>query len=171
MKKIDWDSVQETTGWRLPPDGYVCKITKVTDVPEKEYLQLEYDIASGPYQGYFQDLMGLKGFWGGKFVKSYKEKARPFFKGMLTAFAGSNPNFSFDQDETYLEGKRIGLVLGEEEYLAKDGSVKTRLYVDACRNTAEIQAGNFIVPERKKWKLKDAGFSPVDAAMDDDLPF
>ena len=37
----------------LPEGGYVCVITKVTDKPDKEYLEIEYDIAEGDFAGWW----------------------------------------------------------------------------------------------------------------------
>lgn len=52
MKNINWNSVPDPVELpRLTPGGYVCKITVAVDVPEKEYLKLEYDIAEGEAQG------------------------------------------------------------------------------------------------------------------------
>ena len=58
MKNINWNSVPDPVELpRLTPGGYVCKITVVVDVPEKEYLKLEYDIAEGAHKGHW-DLQG-----------------------------------------------------------------------------------------------------------------
>lgn len=68
------------------------------------------------------------------FVKSYKQKALRFFKGFKTAVEESNRNYTFKNDPQSLVGKFMGVVLGEEEYRANDGSVKTRLYVHEVRS-------------------------------------
>ena len=44
MKKIDLTNVQEFTKFKNPVGGFICKITTVEDVPEKEYLKVGYDI-------------------------------------------------------------------------------------------------------------------------------
>ena len=47
MKHIDWDNVKEAKGFeKLPMGGYVCGITAVEDVPDKEQLKFEFDIAA-----------------------------------------------------------------------------------------------------------------------------
>ena len=117
MKNINWNSVPDPVELpRLAPGGYVCKITVAVDVPEKEFLKLEYDIAEGEHKGHWDALYKAKAFWGGTFYRSYKEKAQSMFKGFLTAVKESNPGFVFENDEKRLEGKLIGLVLAEEEY-------------------------------------------------------
>ena len=42
MKRIEnWENIQESTSFkRLTPNGYICKILKVEDHPEKEYLKI-----------------------------------------------------------------------------------------------------------------------------------
>ena len=175
MKSIDWSNVEEAKDFeRLQPGGYIAKITSVEDLPDKEYLRMEYDIADGDFAGYYQDLYRNRGFWGGSFIRSYKEKALSFFKAFKTAVENSNPGYQFNNDESTLKGTLIGLVLGEEEYKANDGSVKTRLYVDKTRSVKEIKSGNFEVPAKKLLPADQrprADFSAVDIDASDDLPF
>ena len=41
MKKINWKNVEEAKEFeKLPAGGYICGITAVEDVPEKEYLRI-----------------------------------------------------------------------------------------------------------------------------------
>lgn len=161
MRKINMENVREAgTSNRLPAGGYICKITNVTDVPLNEntgrgdYLEIEFDIAEGEYKDYYKQINAEHGFWGGSYKRSYKEKALPFFKRMCSAVAKSNPGFVFDggeqnSNEQTLVGKRVGLVLGEEEYNGNDGKTKTRLYVSSECSIEDIQKENFKVPEFK----------------------
>src|SRR5690554_4623694 len=104
MKDLNLKEVIEAQEFkRVAPGGYICRITMVEDVTDKEYLLLEYDIAEGEFKDYYCSLYESRGFWGAKFVKSYKEKALPFFKGMITAVERSNKGFKFDNDETKLK--------------------------------------------------------------------
>lgn len=135
MKKINLSNVPEQGEFqRLTAGGYICRITKVEDKPEKEYLYIEYDIAKGDFAGYYQELFDNRNFWGGRFYKSYKETALPMFKRFCSAVSKSNNGYVFDgetnADESTLVGKLVGLVLCEEEYYGNDGNIKTRLYVD-----------------------------------------
>jgi len=177
MKDLNLANVQEAQEYERPvPGGYICGITSVEDVADKQYLKIEYDFAEGKFKNYYRELYEAKSFWGGSFIKSYKEKALPFFKGFITAVENSNKGFTFNNDETALKRKMVGLVLGEEEYFAKDGTIKTRLYVDQVRSVDAIKKGDFEIPELKKFVGAAAtpsnpnSFTPVDSA-DDDLPF
>lgn len=175
MKKINWNEVPDPVELpRLEPGGYICKITLATDEPKKEYLKLEYDIAEGEFKGHWNELYKSKGFWGGTFFRSYKEKALSMFKGFLTAVKESNPGFVFENDEKRLEGKLVGLVLGEEEYRKNDGSDGTRLYVAAIRSVDKIRKGDFVVPPKKLLQAGSGnsdGFYPVGNVDDSDIPF
>ena len=77
------------------------------------------------------------------------------FKRFCTAVSRSNGKFVFDggkvnHDEKTLKGKKIGLILGEEEYEGNDGFIKTRLYV--VREFSIDKIGEQKVPELKKLK-------------------
>ena len=173
--------VQEAgEGLRLPAGGYVCRYTKVNDVPEKEYLYMEFDIAEGTYRGYYADLEARAGFWGGHCYRSYKPNAQPMFKRMCSAVTKSNPGFIFDGnqycDERTLEGKLVGMILGEEEYIGNDGSVKTRLNVIRECEVAKIREGKFKVPELKKLNNETVSsgtpdFMKVDDSKGEETPF
>jgi len=172
MKDINWNNVDESQEFsRLLPGGYVCRITAVEDVPEKEYLKIEYDIAYGEMANYFRGLYERANFWGGRFVKSYKEKALPFFKALVTSVEKSNPNFTYKNDENTLITKLVGLVLGEEEYQANDGTVKTRLYVDNIRSIQAIKDKDFKVPELKKLSANSNLIPPPTYDANANLPF
>lgn len=181
MKKHNWDNIEEAKEYEKPtPGGYICGITNVIDDEQKEYLKLEYDFAEGKFKNYWRDLYNAKGFWGGSFLRSYKEKALPYFKGFKTAVEQSNSGYKFDEDNlAALKRKLVGLVLGEEEYQANDGSIKTRLYVAQILSAAKIKSGNFKVPPLKKLadntnqqtsstSSANSNFTPI---ADDDLPF
>lgn len=169
---------------RLPAGGYVCKYTKVQDAPDKQYLYMEYDIAEGEFKGYYKGLEERAGFWGGKCYRSYKEAALPMFKRMCSAVTKSNKGYIFDgnknADETTLIGKLVGMILGEEEYIGNDGSVKTRLVVIREIAVDKIRSGEFKVPELKKLPESDKpassgdqseDFMNVPEKLDEDVPF
>lgn len=153
MKKIDnFEEVQGTQGGgfkRLPAGGYICKITKVDDFEEKEYLKVEYEIIEGEYKGWWTETFDRAGFWGGNFIRSYKDSAHRFFKGFITSVQESNPKYTFDWDEQKLVGLKIGLVIGEEEYIGADDIIKTRLYVAQNRNIDIIKKDDFEIPVKK----------------------
>lgn len=153
MANIDWSTVNEAAEFeQIPAGGYICKITSVKDVEDKEYYNVEFDIAEGPFKDYFLDASERSGYWFANFVKSYKLKARPFFKGMLTAIEHSNKGFfadKFDNDPQKLVGKQIGLVIGIEEYLNKDKEKKERIFVDRICGIEAIKKKDFKIPEKK----------------------
>jgi hypothetical protein len=97
---------------------------------------------------------------------------------MLTAFEKSNAGFKFDNDEKVLKRKLIGLVIGYEQYLGNDGTVKERITVTDFLPVEDIRAGKFDIPALKtlsdddyeKVADKNAEFTDLSNA-DDDLPF
>lgn len=176
-------SVQEAgDSTRLPAGGYICKYTNVEDNSEKQYLYMEFDIADGEFKGYYKDLEERMDFWGGRCFRSYKEKALPMFKRMCSAVTKSNKGFIFDgnehADESTLIGKKVGMVLGEEEYIGNDGSVKTRLYVAKEVAVDDIKTGKFKIPALKKLPdtsgtstQPDDGFMNIPEGTDEETPF
>lgn len=180
MKPIDLSKVEEAKEFeRVVPGGYVCGITNVKDVPEKEYLLIEYDIAEGAKKNYYRQLNEAKGFWGGSFVKSYTDRALPFFKAFITAVENSNHGYRWDNNEMGLKRKLVGLVLGEEEYVKNDGSIGTRLYVAQIHSADKIRSCDYKVPELKRLSsptvdapsFSAPAFDVVEDIDDDDLPF
>ena len=148
MKKInDFENVQATSGEFSRPTagGYVCIITSAEDVPmgadgKGDYLKIEYDIAEGDFEDYYQEQFDRwGGFWSARFIRSYKEKAIGMFKHFINCVESSNVGFVWDWQETNLEGQKVGLVIGEEEYIKNDGSIGKRLYVKDIKTVDEIR--------------------------------
>lgn len=180
MKNVNWDNVQDE--YRKPvPGGYAVKITRVEDVEAKEYLIIEWDFAEGEFKGCNQETFDALGFWPMAKFQSYKEKALRFFKGFKTSVEMSNRNYVFRNDPQSLVGKYVGVVLGEEEYLGNDGSIKKRLYVDSWRSGKAIRDGDFKIPELKKYVPTGSAPAPMPTPVaanyglleddDADLPF
>ena len=190
MIGINFSNVDAAGTYSRPKaGGYVAKITRVVNDKAKERLDIEFDFAGGEFAGYYQDLYARRGFWAGKFSKSYKEKALPFFKGFIEAVVASNPNTDGlvigdfeDVDETKLVGLAVGMVVGEKEYIGNDGIKKVKLDVYNAKfvPASNIASGNFEVPElipleeypaaQNTTEVVDttADFGPVN---DDDMPF
>lgn len=178
MKALNgYKSAKAITGDRdrLPAGGYVCRVIKVEDFPEKEYLKIYYDILEGDYAKYWEGVYERNGkeWWPGSFIRSYKESAMGFFKGFIEAIDDSNNcnlNVAVEDglDERALVKKKIGLVIAYEEYRGKDGSVKERSYVARNTTVQNIEDGKYTVPELKR--LKEDTFADLDAT-DSDLPF
>lgn len=184
MKKVDMTNVQEAgEGRRIPAGKYIIIIRKAEDVSDKEYLKITYDIADGEYKGYYDDMR--KRFpdsqWIGAYVKSYKQKALPMFKRFCSAVSKSNGGFIFDgntvnADETTLIGKKLGIVLAEEEYYSNSGELRTRLFVHSECPIDRLESMR--VPECKRLKddktmakPADDSFMTIEEGAADEVPF
>ena len=181
MKSVNLENVQEAgSGMGLKAGGYVCTIINVEDVPDKEYLYIEFDIAEGPFKDYYKKLQVFHNFWGGTMFRSYREKALPMLKRFCSAVTKSNPGFIFDagaqnSDEKTLKGKMIGLVLCEEEYLKNNGDLGTRLKVDYETEVEKIRKGDVKVKEKKllpaDQRPKAGDFVNVPEGSAEEIPF
>lgn len=168
MRKIkDWDAIKEASDFPAPgPGGYIAQITAVEDVEEKEYLRIEWDFVEGEFKCYNRDTYGRANFWPMTFIRSYKETALPFFKAFKTALEASNPGYHFEEENLQaMRGRLIGIVLGEEEYLARTGEVKVSVKVQQTHSISAIRQGKFKVPGRKL--LKQAASSNAQSAFSD----
>lgn len=154
MRKFDWDNIPDADEYNVPvPGAYIAVITRVEDVEHREYLKIEWEFAEGRYKGENRATYDRAGFWPYAIIRSYKEKALPFFKAFKTALEESNRGYRFDEgDLRAMVGCRIGVVLGEEEYEKKNGGIAKRLYVAQTRSIAAIQKGDFTVPDLKPLK-------------------
>ena len=173
MKVIEgYDLVNEAGELKnLPAGAYACKIIEVIDVPEKEYLDVYFDIVEGEFKGYFAALQANTGKNYGRITRSYKQNALPFFKAFITAVEKSNPGYKWNWDEKTLNGKYCAIVFRDEEYL-KDGEVKVMAKPYEIRSLQALRAGEIKIPPLKK--LETA--APVEAAPvvsldNSDLPF
>ncbi len=153
---------------RIPAGGYVVRITSVTDLPSKEYLDVVFDIAEGDKKGFFSDQWSQEHPYAHHFVMSYKETALGMFKGRLRAIDESN-NTGFEAmaatglQEQALVGKIVGVVIGYEEYISNQGEIRQRSYVRQVIPAARIRSGDFKVPEVKPIE-RDASSGPATAA-------
>lgn len=152
MRKIDWNSVTETKAFSHPvPGAYIVKIAGVEDIEEKEYLNISWDYIDGDLVGYNIYTYDRWGWWPCQIRRSYKPTALGFFKAFKTAVEKSNPGFVFREDDLdAMCGKKIGVVLGEEEYVSSSGETKTRLYVYSVVPVDDVKAGRAKVPPIKR---------------------
>lgn len=176
----EYESAKASTGefTRLPAGGYIAEITAVEDKADKEYLAITFDIAIGEFKAYYSDDWGKDHPYAHQFVRSYKEKALGMFKGFLQAVDKSNgtkleAKAKTGLNEQELIGKRIGVVIGYEEYESDRGDVRERSRVTATRSVEAIERGDFKVPELKKLAAAPAGHAPegFESVSADDLPF
>lgn len=167
MKKIaNWNEIKEFASFKNPVGGFVCTITGVEDVSEKEYLKVYYDITEAvtpeqeEFVGMYEKRKQERGFDHPATIVSYKDTSLSFFKAFVTALENSNEGYEWDNDETKFVGLKIGFVIGEEEYEGrdKDGApkIKVRTYVAERRSVDTIKNGDFKVPEFKKLVQKTA---------------
>lgn len=182
MKVIEnFDKVEATSGEYSKPGngGYIIEILGVKNVEFNpntgagDYLRIEYDIADGEFAGYYSKMHEkFGGEWIANFSRSYKETALGMFKHFINCIEKSNPAFDWKWREHELVGCRIGVVLQEEEYTKKNGSVGVALKVKEVKTIEQILDKDFVVPETKKLKasvVEAPVFQPVNS--DDDMPF
>lgn len=197
MPKINMDeynAAEVSTGGgdyqRMGAGGYVVRCqavrTKGTDygrtvdfISEKQYVKLIYDIAEGGLAGKFSDdyWAGEEKDWGHQFYLSWKNMGA--LKNAIQCLDESNPGFdamaAFQADNwDMFIGKQFGIVVGEEEYLGNDGTVKTRLTFPRIKSVQDIRDGRFKVPEKKTLAPSEAAPAQAEAApsvYDDSLPF
>lgn len=176
MKKINWNEVDEAQEFaKLTAGGYVCKVIKVEDVPDKEYLLVYCDVAEGEFKdiGWNAETANGNDWNYIKMYRSYKQTAYSFFKSFLSTLEKSNPRRfaanTFDGNEHKMVGLLIGLVLGEEEYTGQDGSVKIRTYVKTMTTPEKIRQGDYKVPALKV--LQGASVTTPAETVSDDCPF
>lgn len=157
MREIkNWEEVKENTGDFRRPEvgGYIGIIKGVKDEEDKEYLRLAIDIADGEFKDYYtelyEDLDDDKKFWGLTAFASYKDKAAGFFKHFIKCIEESNRNFNWNWDEKKLKGKKIGIVLREEEYLSKDNDIRTSMRINNFETIETIKSKSYKIPELKK---------------------
>lgn len=181
MRKINLSDVKEAGEFRRPTAGaYICKITDVEDITNKEYLKVSYDIDQGEFKGYYTEMRENHPdwLWAGAYVKSYKPTALSLFKRFCSAVSKSNGNYVFDagevnSEEKTLVGKKIGIVLQEEEYESNTGDIRTRLKV--AREFQIDKLADQTVPEPIKvartepFSTSSSVFVP--AGTDEELPF
>ncbi len=188
MKKVDMTNVKESGDFtKLPAGAYICSIVDVEDVSDKEYLKVTYDIADGEFAGHFNDIRKdhADWTWVGAYVKSYKTTALPMFKRFCSAVSKSNGAFVFDgntvnADEKTLIGKKLGLILREEEYYSNSGELKTRLIVHGEFPIADLDKQKVPDVKRLKGATRPAaseapatadGFMNIPEGVDDEVPF
>lgn len=179
MRNIDWLNIEASGDGsfeRLEPGAYVGVITAMTDEEGKQYVRMLFDIAEGKHKGFFSDDFYKDKPWAHQMVLSYKDKALPMLKGRMETINKCNSGFdamaAFDANLGLFVGKRVGLVMREEEYFDKKtetfktGSARCfRLCTIedvASGKYAEVKPKTF-TPDERKAELKRLGYSEMDA--------
>lgn len=177
MKVLNWESVEESAPFsKLPAGGYVIKITDVEDMPDKEYLNVVYDIKEGEFSGFYSDDFGRLNPWAHRFVRSYKPTAEGMFKQFLARLEDSNRDFNISawqkrSDERDLIGLELGIVLQNELYTNNQGDDKERLCVVGVYAAQDIRNGDYKLPEPRDKRTSVGGAAPAAADPYDDVPF
>lgn len=175
----------------LPADGYICHVVNADITNSKAgnlMLVLFIDIAQGDFKGHFKAALDrVKSFapdkkWDNSAI--YRQlicdnngKISKFFKGLISAFQRSNNNFHLNLlsfDPVVLRGLNIGFVFAEEDFQKSDGSIATRVFPKFPKSVADIQSGNFSVPQKRTIQPKPAqaeNFFNGTTVDSDDLPF
>ena len=175
MKRINnWENIQESTTFkRLKPSGYVCKILKVEDYPDKEYLKIYFDVNGGEDKGYFKSQFEKdtrkERKWpnAGTFIRSYKDSAASMFKGFINAIEKSNKGYQWNFDEKTLVNKVVGLIIADEQYQNQKGQVRVRNYVAAVRSVETIEKGEYEIPALKELTTTKATTAPANDPIPD----
>lgn len=165
MRNVKWSSVEavaEGEFKKLEPGAYVASIVKVVDVPEKEYVQVLYDIAEGPHKGFFSDAFYADKAWAHSIVMSYKDTALGMLKGRMETIQKCNQGFdpfaAWDAGRLDMfAGRRVGIVLRQEEYWDKK-TEEFKLGSAKCYRLCtidDVASGKLSNPEPKM--LDDAG--------------
>lgn len=121
----------------LPAGKYVCSIVQVNQAQTRTgrpQLVVLFDIAEGEHKGFYQNQYeadkrrGSDASWRGVYRQIIDGSSLPFFKGLMTAIERSNPGYTFpwgrENNEKTLVGKKIGIIMGREQFKASDGSLK-----------------------------------------------
>jgi len=186
MSKLNWNYKEVKQGAteegfvNLTAGPQVVKIISVKDVEEKQYLKLAFDINDGALKGYFKDMFDRNTRDDKKWpnqatlYRSYKDSAKYFFAGFITAVEKSNDGFSFNPDKDWVEqlkGKVFVANFGEQEYISDDVDnngklvVKHTLKVQETRSIQALKEGKIEVPELTK--LSDNDFSYKGVGVED----
>lgn len=180
--KEELEAAAQTSGTLedLPAGGYICKIVRpiLNDDPAsgKANIELQVDIAEGDFAGYFQRLEDRYGFWGLRGWMSFNGPDKVAnFKRTCVALCTSNPGLMFDPfimggaDVDALTGKKIGAVIGKEEYKNNSGDIREKNVISYFTETDKIKNKKFKVPPVRKYKEPTPSFRPVSAA--EEIPY
>jgi len=180
MRKIDnFENVEEVKNApRLEPGPKICEVKKVTDVEDREYLKIEFDIVEeGDFKDNFKRISNSIGAWPnqGTLYRSYKQTALPYFKRFIVAVEKSNSDYKFNFDEQTLLGKKFVANFGIEEY-DNGNEVKEGLKVQEVRSIASLKEGKLDTPKPVRLpddvhKKYEANTQDLPDVGDANLPF
>lgn len=196
MKKFGgYDAAKKSAAYEgrssVPVGAYVAKILKVKTADDESYIDIQYDIAEGPYKDFYQDqyknstdenkkYKGRTRIWTPKDDGSEKDEwTKNTFAKWTTSLEDSNSGYTWDWDEKKWEKKTIGLVYGQTGTVI-DG--KEIIYTE-CHypiSAEKARNGEFKEPKlRKKNGFTSAGSASSDSdefvappkGEEEELPF
>lgn len=203
MRPLNFTNIKESSEGdfpRLEPGAYVCAITAVEDLPDKEYLWVLFDIIQGEHANYFADDFYRDKPYAHRMCFSYKDTAMSMLKGRLHVITDCNNGFDAEAalkagKEQMLVGKAVGVVFREEEYYnrktgefemgsarpdslcrldeiddPKNASPKPRTLSDSQKRAALARAGEDPDEWLRARRLGAQGVKSADV-YDDDIPF
>jgi len=191
MLNLNLKNVNASNYSKPGPGGYVVQITKAQNNSKLNRVEFEFDFAEGQFAGYYKEIKDKFNFWGGCFVKSYTERALPFFKKFVDTLVECNPDIEGivigdweDIDEEKMVGARIGMIVGEKVYIGNDGKIKTKLdtYNAQFVTIETIYNEDYAIPEKvdetagaaetkSVGNVTDTTIPGFEAIKDDDIPF
>ena len=179
LKDVNWSEVEAAgTSKMLPAGGYVAVLTDIEDNERSEYIRCTYEIADGEYTGFFA---GDNRVYTHQFIRSYKQKAWPFFKQFLERLEESNHDFSittWSGEAKSLKGLYVGLIIQREDYTNNNGEDRARMNVEGIASVDDIRNKRFKLPDPKDNREKQQGTNGTTPASgepgsvyDGDVPF
>lgn len=158
---------------QLPVGGYVAKILKAKEVSYDwgSVLLISFDIAEGPYAGFFQKDYDNQQTEDKKWRGTYRlnipkddgsEKdgwTKRTFGNAMWCVEDANPGYHWNWDETTLKGKLAGVLFRNEEW-EWDDKTGWRTACCAFASVGDIRDGNFKMPKDKPLKSKAAAAIP-----------
>lgn len=169
---------------KIPVGGHVCVIRSARcDKASngKDMLVLAIEIAEGTsLDGFYKRTFErIKGFnsearWPGIYnsvIANDDGTTNPMFKGLMVAIEESNPGYKWDWCETSLAGKKIGFNFGEEEYVNRNGEVRTNIKPRFPASVKSVHEGLIPLRLKKLQPTRVGGSSFTPQPPSEDLPF
>lgn len=176
-KPKDWETAQAYTGesQSITPGGHIVRVISMRQEMSrnnKPMLVVSFDIEEGSeFDGiYRRQYEAKKKFdvnakWPGviRYMLYAKDgvSTNGFFKGFISSLEESNAGYHWNWDERSVSGKLVGMVFGEEEYRAQDGSIKTSVKAQQARSIQAIADG-VPVPEKRTIREEAQTYAPYD---------
>jgi hypothetical protein len=189
-RKINFSNIEAVTPGeftKIPEGNYVVGIQEMKDNPDKEYVELIFDIIKGDYKGAYEDDWGAEHPFAHRMIMSYKDSAAGMLKGRLDIITKSNPGFDAeaawnadDQTKAFF-GKRFGLGMSYQ-MLDMDGisylkNPRPNWFKANWGTADDAEAGTIKLPKRDDGTVPGdddtahTTASPAAAVYDENLPF